>query len=154
MGGCLESLGLTHHNRTQTIKMAAPSQCGVTLLILGLLGIICGSLTLGLFDKMFDYILKTQMVLTTGSYSMGLWQKLPDSVPLLMYVYFFNVTNSAEILKAKDNTSLTMPKPNLVQMGPYVYRQYQEMDNITISTPYDNTFTYYQNKTYMYQPDM
>ena len=28
------------------------------------------------------------------------------------------------------------------------------MDNITISTPYDNTFTYYQNKTYMYQPDM
>ena len=45
--------------RTQTIKMAAPSQCGVTLLILGLLGIICGSLTLGLFDKMFDYILKT-----------------------------------------------------------------------------------------------
>ena len=130
--------------------MAAPSQCGVTLLILGLLGIICGSLTLGLFDKMFDYILKTviqfakifqrmktllhfpmilrllcfpqQMVLTTGSYSMGLWQKLPDSVPLLMYVYFFNVTNSAEILKAKDDTSLKMPKPNLVQMGPYVYR--------------------------------
>ena len=28
------------------------------------------------------------------------------------------------------------------------------MDNITISTPYDNTLTYYQNKTYMYQPDM
>ena len=63
-----------------------------------------------------------QMVLTTGSYSMGLWQKLPDSVPLLMYVYFFNVTNSAEILKAKDDSSLKMPKPNLVQMGPYVYR--------------------------------
>lgn len=121
--------------------------CGITLAVLGVLGIVCGALTLGLFSTLFDYILATQMSLTPESFSYGIWQKLPDTVPLMTYIYFFNCTNWEEIQKNRNGI-----KPNMQQIGPYVWRQYQEMDNVTINN--NHTYTYYQNKTWIYQPHL
>jgi len=121
--------------------------CSITLGVLGGLGIVCGALTLGLFSTLFDFILSTQMTLTPESFSYEIWQKLPDTVPLMMYLYFFNCTNWEEI---KDKRSGV--KPDMQQIGPYVWRQYQEMDNVTINS--NHTYSYYQNKTWIFQPDL
>ena len=72
------------------------------------------------------YILQ-QLTLSVG-FSFELWQRLPDTVPLMMYLYFYNVTNWQEIVEKRNGT-----KPQLVEVGPYVYRQYQEMDNLWLN---------------------
>ena len=64
-----------------------------------------------------------------------------------MKVYFFNVTNAEEILRVRNGT-----KPNLQEVGPYVYRQFTDLRNVTWND--NDTVTYYQNKTYFYQPHL
>ena len=80
-------------------------------------------------------------------FSFDLWQRLPDTVPLMMYLYFYNVTNWQEIQEKRNGT-----KPQLVEVGPYVYRQYQEMDNLWLNA--NHTITYFQNKTWIFQEDL
>ena len=80
------------------------------------------------------------------SFSFDLWQRLPDTVPLMMYLYFYNVTNWEDIQRDRNGT-----KPHLVEVGPYVYRQYQEMDCMTLNA--NKTVTYFQNKTWIFQEE-
>ncbi|XP_047122082.1 protein croquemort-like [Schistocerca piceifrons] len=90
-------------------------------------GIGGGMLVVGVFlggfmSMIVDSILKSQLVLSEGSTSYNNWIELP--IPMYMEFYIFNVSNAAEY--EQDPTI----KPNLVEMGPYVYREYHKR-NIT-----------------------
>ena len=64
-----------------------------------------------------------------------------------MKVYYFNVTNAEEILRDRNGT-----KPDIQEVGPYVYRQFTDLRNVTWND--NDTVTYYKNKTYFYQPNL
>lgn len=58
-------------------------------------------------------------------------------------VYVFNVTNPQEFLDGA--------KPNLVEVGPFVYRLI--MDNINIKSNENLTISYQQRKTFKFVPE-
>ncbi|XP_049766225.1 protein croquemort-like [Schistocerca cancellata] len=102
-------------------------------------GIGGGMLVVGVFlggfmSMIVDSILKSQLVLSEGSTSYNNWIELP--IPMYMEFYIFNVSNAAEY--EQDPTI----KPNLVEMGPYVYREYHKR-NITAWN--DNETVTFQN---------
>ena len=86
------------------------------------------------------------MTLEPDSYSFDLWKELP--IPLYMQLYFFNVTNYKDI-----ENRVPGAKPILEEVGPYTWRQYQTMVNISWNDAND-TITYMQNKWWEWQPDM
>ena len=85
------------------------------------------------------------MTLQPDSFSYKMWKELP--IPLYMNVYFFNVTNSEDILHNPG------ARPSLQQVGPYTWRQYQRMVNETWNDS-NKTITYKQSKWWEFQPEM
>ncbi|XP_063359266.1 protein peste-like [Cydia amplana] len=75
------------------------------------------SLTWG---RVFDSVVARQVALVPGSRSYREWEA--PSVPLFMDVYLFNWTNS-------DN--FPEEKPNLVQLGPYRFKEHRQHVNVT-----------------------
>ena len=69
-----------------------------------------------------------------GSLAFKSWQQLPESVELQLKVYMFNITNKDEILQGA--------KPELQEVGPFVYDINTEKVNITF---YENGTASYQN---------
>lgn len=59
---------------------------------------------------------------------------------------FFNVTNSEKVKKDPN-----VP-PELVEMGPYVFREYHRRENVTWND--NNTVTYRQVKTWFFEEEM
>lgn len=79
-------------------------------------------------------IQKTVIVHDAGSLAFKSWQQLPESVELQLKVYMFNITNRNEILQGA--------KPELQEVGPFVYDINTEKVNITF---YENGTASYQN---------
>jgi hypothetical protein len=53
-----------------------------------------------------------QLKLENGTQVYSLWAEAP--IPIYLEMYFFNLTNPDAVQKGHE-------KPNLVEMGPYVY---------------------------------
>ncbi|XP_047989677.1 sensory neuron membrane protein 2-like [Leguminivora glycinivorella] len=66
------------------------------------------------------------------------WRKLP--MPLTFKVYVFNVTNAEEISSGA--------KPELEEIGPYVYQQYRERLNLSYGE--NDTVEYMLKKTFVF----
>ncbi|ODM93156.1 Protein croquemort, partial [Orchesella cincta] len=88
-----------------------------------------------------------QLILSPKSYSFEMWKETP--VPVYLEFYFFNWTNSGDL----TNPDKTIRKPNLVELGPYVFR---ETKRKVILNWHDNngTVTFLQNKTWHFDPKL
>ena len=75
-----------------------------------------------------------------------MWKQLPPELPMYMKVYFFNVTNPAEVTANAE-------KPKIIEVGPYVYREFHLKVNETWNDDND-TITFMQNKWWEFQPDL
>ncbi|XP_053689569.1 sensory neuron membrane protein 2 isoform X2 [Sabethes cyaneus] len=91
---------------------------------IGLLTAVCGAL-LGLVvfpGAVHDKIIENTE-LRQGTPQFKRWEALPQ--PLDFKVYIFNVTNPYEVQMGR--------RPRVVEIGPYVYFQYRQKDNIRFS---------------------
>ncbi|XP_066966348.1 lysosome membrane protein 2-like [Macrobrachium rosenbergii] len=114
------------------------------LVVVGIL-LIVGSIIFQMqFDKMFDKILSSKLVLQPGSKTLESFKSPP--VPIFMQFYFFNVTN-------KDDVVDKGAKPVLQQVGPYTYAEKQLKYDLSFDDE-AGTVTYLQNKSFVFRPEL
>ncbi|KAG5272034.1 hypothetical protein AALO_G00160920 [Alosa alosa] len=99
------------------------SCCVYSTGVLCILFLIAGiSLALSqVFQNIVYNRIKSEVVLKNGTDAFAAWENPPP--PVYMQFYFFNLTNPIEVL-AGD-------KPAVVELGPYTYREYRPMSNVT-----------------------
>ncbi|XP_076139637.1 lysosome membrane protein 2c [Alosa pseudoharengus] len=99
------------------------SCCVYSTGVLCILFLIAGiSLVLSqVFQNIVYNRIKSEVVLKNGTDAFAAWENPPP--PVYMQFYFFNLTNPIEVL-AGD-------KPAVVELGPYTYREYRPMSNVT-----------------------
>ncbi|CAG4987867.1 unnamed protein product [Parnassius apollo] len=68
------------------------------------------------FPKIVKHQVQKNVQIDNSSVMFEKWRKLP--MPLTFKVYIFNVTNPDEVINGE--------KPNLAEIGPYVYKEYRE----------------------------
>uniref|UniRef100_A0A182SNP9 Sensory neuron membrane protein 2 n=1 Tax=Anopheles maculatus TaxID=74869 RepID=A0A182SNP9_9DIPT len=91
----------------------------------------------GLFDEE-----RRATELRQGTDQYKRWEALPQ--PLDFKVYIFNVTNPYEVMQGR--------RPKVVEVGPYVYFQYRQKDNIRFSR--DRSKVHYsQQQMYVFDPE-
>lgn len=71
------------------------------------------------------------------------WKKPP--LDIYLNVYIFNITNPVEFLSGKE-------KLKVQEIGPYVYQEFLEHDNITFND--NNTMSYIPRRRIVYVPEM
>ncbi|XP_039606711.1 lysosome membrane protein 2a [Polypterus senegalus] len=95
------------------------------------------------FPTLFEKRLKSNIVLKNGSDVFKAWENPPP--PVYIQFFFFNVTNSEDILQGK--------KPSVTQVGPYTYREYRPRVNVTFLEN-GTKVAALSPKTFVFQPDM
>ncbi|XP_077302560.1 sensory neuron membrane protein 2 [Arctopsyche grandis] len=103
-------------------------------LVVAVLGIVLGWAVYPVIVD--DNIIKT-VVLEEGSEAYERWEEVP--FPLDFKVYIFNITNKDEVIAGK--------KPNLTEIGPYVYKQYRKKFDISLE---DGIWTYHQQQKFVF----
>ncbi|XP_065099686.1 lysosome membrane protein 2c [Paramisgurnus dabryanus] len=125
--------------------MMMRSCCIYTVGVLSILLLICGiAMVLSqVFENLINNRVKQEIVLVNGTDAFSVWQNPPP--PVYMQFYFFNLTNPAEVLDGS--------KPSVVQIGPYTYREYRPMEEVTFL---DNgtKVAAINPKTYVFEPNM
>ncbi|XP_037608474.1 lysosome membrane protein 2-like isoform X2 [Sebastes umbrosus] len=105
-----------------------------TLLVVGI-GLFVGQV----FRSLMHNRLKKEIVLVEGSRVFESWKSPPP--PVYMEYFFFNVTNlDAFLLGAK---------PEVMQVGPYTYREYRYKENVTMGEN-DKTVSAYNTKSFVF----
>lgn len=115
------------------------------VIAIGIIGVACcivGGCLIKIFDVVIHNQIDDQVSLQEGSEAYDVWKEIP--VPIYMQYWFFNVENPYNVSQGA--------KPVLRQVGPYTYREYREKENITFNS--NNTVSYQQQKTYVFQPNM
>lgn len=79
-----------------------------------------------------------------GSLNYDNWIETP--IPMYLRFTMFNWTNAHEIT-AKNY------KPNLVEMGPYVFLERHQRINVTFNDE-NSTVSFYQKRTWHFMPEM
>merc|ERR1719354_1000245 len=96
-----------------------------------------------IFPNIVHSRIKSEVVLKNGTLAFAAWENPPP--PVYMQFYFFNLTNPIEVLAGK--------KPAVVELGPYTYREYRPMANVTFLE--NGTKVEAVNpKTYLFEPSM
>lgn len=90
-----------------------------------------------LLINFFDYFQNIQIVEDSDQFFR--WETLPQSIEFK--VYFFNVTNVAEVQAGG--------KPRVKEIGPYIYSQYRRKYNIQFSDTRE-TVTFTQQQKYFF----
>ncbi|XP_077290681.1 sensory neuron membrane protein 2-like [Arctopsyche grandis] len=115
--------------------------CKIVLLILGLvlavLGIVLGW---AVFPVLVEKNIVKSVVLEKGSEAFERWEEVP--FPVDFKVYIFNITNGPEVIAGG--------KPNLTEVGPYIYKQYRYKVNITDE---NGTLGYHQYERYEFDEE-
>jgi hypothetical protein len=124
-----------------------------------LLGLGCLGVSVWLpayIDSALDAGLTSSVIITADSAANGdesyrtfVSPTDPDSVPVYWRVYVWNVTNPEAVVY---NGS----KPELVEVGPYVYQDMQVKFNVTFQTDIDgaNTMRYKIAEYFLFQPQL
>lgn len=111
---------------------------GTFLLLLGLL------LSVGRVSSlMIRKQIEKKVQLKPGGLVFKEWEH--PSTPILMQYFVFNLTNPDEVFAG---TSV----PNVIQMGPYSYREIRSNDVINWTSD-DSIVTFMPNRTYIFDPD-
>ncbi|KAJ8730511.1 hypothetical protein PYW08_001924 [Mythimna loreyi] len=115
------------------------------LLGFGSLLVVSGAVMVVFWPPLFTSQLRRMLVLTTESMSFSIWRETP--IPMYLESYFFNITNVNEILAG------TAEKVNVVQMGPYVFKESHTKVNMTWNDE-NSTLTFYNQRFWHFQPEM
>lgn len=91
------------------------------------------------FPKLIIFLINKQIVLQEGGRTYGWWKEPP--VTPQMHIYIYNVTNADDFLNNGD-------KPNLQELGPYVYLETWEKVNIKFNS--NGTVTYNVKKKFVF----
>ncbi|XP_066251064.1 scavenger receptor class B member 1-like isoform X2 [Euwallacea similis] len=113
----------------------------ISLVAVGLL-MVCTSILMFVHNPrqtLFNMILN----LSEGSIFFKLWSNPPYDV--FLKVYMFNITNTEEFLNGSE-------KMNVVEVGPYVYREVLTNENTTFNAT-DGTVTFYPHREFFYMPE-
>ncbi|KAF5287578.1 hypothetical protein FQA39_LY15855 [Lamprigera yunnana] len=86
-----------------------------------------------------------ELQLTPSSLTYQMWKE--PTIPIYLYVYLFNWTNSEEVIKTKWNV-----KPEFTECGPYVFSQHHVRVNVTWNR--NATLTYRQKRIWKFIPTM
>ncbi|KAL7633573.1 UNVERIFIED_CONTAM: hypothetical protein RMT77_016106 [Armadillidium vulgare] len=118
--------------------------CSITSVTIGTIFLIFGIIVAVLFDPFINSQIDKELVLhnDNSSETFKLWLN-PPIVPYLK-IYFFNVTNVEAFMSKKE-------KPNLVEVGPYSYRE--EWHKIDVKFHNNGTVTYQTKKLYFFDPE-
>ncbi|XP_044738554.1 scavenger receptor class B member 1 isoform X2 [Chrysoperla carnea] len=90
-----------------------------------------------------DYLILKNLRLWNGTLSYHYWQK--PGVVRLTKVYIFNVTNPESFLNSGE-------KPNLVEIGPFVYRE--DMEKVNIKFHDNGTVSFQHRKILQFVPEL
>lgn len=93
--------------------------CGVLSLLLATFAVV----VLVELDDAYRALLNHELALREGSRTFRSWKNVGSNFDTSARFYFFNVTNSDQVAKGE--------KPQLQELGPYVYRVDWVKDNIT-----------------------
>lgn len=74
------------------------------------------------WHSILNFMISKELRLTPESRVYSIWRKTP--MPLTLDFYFFNWTNPEELMNESS-------RPNLVEMGPYRFKEYLEKTNVT-----------------------
>jgi len=113
----------------------------LVLLVLCILSGLVGVAYLG-FDPLVRSLVLKKLVLSNTSDTFHIWEDPPISPHLK--VYFFNITNPEQVFDGLE-------KPNLVELGPYTYRQKWLKQNITWHP--NGTISYKTRKIFTFSPE-
>uniref|UniRef100_A0A3Q4BZT2 Uncharacterized protein n=1 Tax=Mola mola TaxID=94237 RepID=A0A3Q4BZT2_MOLML len=123
------------------LKTCCIYSTGVFSLLLMILGI---ALVLSnVFPHFLQSLVKKEVVLKNGTEAFEAWEKPPASI--YMQFYFFNLTNPLEVLDGD--------KPVVVEIGPYTYREYRPMEQVSFQDN-DTTVAAVNTKTYIFERNM
>jgi len=114
--------------------------------VVGVLLVVLGVVLERVAMKKLDSGLQSSVPIVnrTESKSLPGWSK--PSLPIYMKFHFFNVTNTDDVI---DKGA----KPNVIELGPYVYRERREKDNLFWNE--DSTRVNYTEKIfYHFEPTM
>ncbi|XP_066598162.1 protein croquemort-like [Prorops nasuta] len=112
--------------------------------VLGLL-LVVGGISLCFFGpSLFQFILESEMKLSPNSRSFEVWKDTSKLPPMHLKFYFFNWTNPEEL-------RIPGKKPNLVEVGPYSFREVKKKFNITFH-PENSTVSYFQRRFWTFDP--
>ena len=85
-----------------------PRCCAISGLVVAVIGAVLAAT----FPLAYQSILNYELTLQPNTLQYHMWLEAP--IPLYLQVYFFNVTNTEDVVRNKA-------KPILVEMGPYVF---------------------------------
>ena len=104
--------------------------------------IAAGAVIIAMRDDFFQTALEDNFPIIEGTKMYPSWVDVPT--PLITSIYFFNVTNPAEVLNGG--------KPDLVEVGPWVFREYHHKK--VIKNNHENkTVTYEQIRTWKFDEE-
>jgi len=95
------------------------------------LAVVCSAF-MGAFTPLFNYILNNTLTISKGSATFSAWVSPP--LPVYMKFYFFHVNNPLDVQHYGA-------KPDLTEMGPYVYQEHKSKENIVFG-PNGDTVQY------------
>ncbi|XP_054568632.1 scavenger receptor class B member 1 isoform X1 [Eptesicus fuscus] len=125
--------------------MGGRCRAGWAAAALGALGLLCAVLGAVMIVAVPPFI--RQQVLKNvrvdpSSLTFNVWKDLP--VPFYFSVYFFDVLNPSEVLRGR--------RPQVRELGPYVYREFRHKSNITF---HDNdTVSFREFRSFRFQPHL
>lgn len=95
--------------------------------------------------KIVEHFVKKEFQLREGTEVLDMWADPP--FPITMSVYIFNVTNPNEVEAGE--------MPNLVEVGPYIYKETRIKEQLTHNDPENpkGTIQYKERKTWYWVPD-
>lgn len=106
---------------------------------IGVLLIILAAVLAALFPNLVNLVMDKELAIREGGLSYKWWKQPPVTPRLQIYIY--NVTNADEFLNNGE-------KPDLQELGPYVYLQRWEKTDIKFND--NGTVTYKIKKTFVF----
>merc|ERR1719347_141514 len=106
-----------------------------------LLQIIFGFVTIFFSEEIFQYLIRSQLVVVEGTRAYQAWSRPPA---LSTEFYFYNLLNPEQFLKEHA-------KPILEEKGPYTFREVQS--KVDIDFKEDHTVEYRRKKLWYFQPE-
>ncbi|XP_031780045.1 protein croquemort [Nasonia vitripennis] len=111
---------------------------------IGLTLILLGAAVYLLRHVLFHGIIRSALSLSPNSNSYEMW-KDTNNLQTHLDIYFWNWTNPEDLMNSTR-------KPNLVQLGPYSFRERREKVNITFH-PENSTVSYMQKRTWFFDSE-